>query len=471
MDNKQLYNVPHTYHERTQLRKLIDDFVNAQSFVPPLSMDDLFTLSDRLISEHTLDPAMKGWIMVEINNCIWRDTVASIPYDKRILLLPKCLSNSAKCEADIDEFGLLCRRCNHCSIPDLQDKADSLGMMSIVAEGFTSVITLIENRVVDTVIGVGCLDSLERAFPLLIYNAVPGLAIPLNISGCKDTNVDYAYVDQMISMQSEKEVYLLDYDHLKSTLKAWFSEENLNMIFTNSDDLTSRVACEWLGGDGKRWRPYLLVATYIALTGSKDIPKEVELAAIAVECFHKASLVHDDIEDNDASRYGKQTLHTVYGQAIAINVGDLLLGYGYELLARCGNMELVKVAANAHADLCRGQGMELEWTAAPGPLTTDFVLQVFRLKTVPAFDVSLIMGVICAGGDQTLIDTMHRYSDALGIAYQLLDDLEDGGMGTSIDQPRELAAQYHQEALEALHNITHTELKRLLFRVTAKILK
>lgn len=470
MDDKQIYDVPQTYRERRHLRNLIDDFVNGQPWRPPLSMDDLFNLSDRLISEHMLDPAIKGWIMVEINNCIWRDTVASIPYDKRILLLPKCLSSSSKCKADVDELGLLCHRCNHCSIPVLQDKADSLGMMSMVAEGFTTVIGLIENRVVDTVIGVGCLDSLERAFPLLINNAVPGLAIPLNFSGCKDTDVDYEYVDRMISMQSEKEVCLLDYDYLKSTLKTWFSEENLNTILTDSDDQTSRIAREWLGGDGKRWRPYLLAATYMALTGDKDIPKEVELAAVAVECFHKASLVHDDIEDNDTTRYGKQTVYATYGEAIAINVGDILLGYGYDLLARCGKMELVKVAAKAHIDLCRGQGMELEWIAAGGPLTTDFVLRVFRQKTVPAFDVSLTMGVICAGGDQPLIDNLHRYSDALGIAYQLLDDLEDGGMATSIDSPRELAEQYHREALEALHDITNTELKRLLFRVTQKIL-
>ncbi|MDF9829042.1 polyprenyl synthetase family protein [Parabacteroides sp. PF5-6] len=471
MDNKHIYHIPQPYAERTRLRGLIDHFVHSESLALPLSMDDLSTLSDRLIREHQLDPATKGWIMVEINNGVWRETVASIPYDKRILLLPKCLSNSAHCQAEVDELGLLCHRCQHCSIPNLQDKADELGMMSLVAEGFTSVIGLIENRVVDTVIGVSCLDSLEKAFPLLINNAVPGLAIPLNVAGCKDTEVDYGYVEEMIGMRSEKEVYLLDYDHLKSTLDSWFSMENLNNLLSPADDLTSRVAREWLGGEGKRWRPYLLAATYMALNGKREIPKEVEWAAVAVECFHKASLVHDDIQDNDSTRYGKQTVHALHGEAIAINVGDLLLGYGYQLLARCGNMALIEVAAKAHADLCRGQGMELEWTAAQGPLTTDFVLEVFRLKTVPAFDVSLAMGVHCAGGDQSLIDSLHDYAEALGIAYQLFDDLEDNGMATAIDRPRELAEQYHRQALETLHRIPNTELRRLLFRVTQRILK
>lgn len=519
MDNKQIYNVPQTYEERTRLRNLIDEFVSSQLLGPPLSMDDLSGLSDRLISDNTLEPEMKGWIMVEVNNCVWRETVASIPYDKRILLLPKCLSHSTKCKADVDELGLLCHRCSLCSIPDLQDKADDLGMMSIVAEGFTSVIGLIENRVVDTVIGVGCLDSLERAFPLLINNAVPGLAIPLNISGCKDTNVDYGYVNRMISMLSEKEIHLLDYDHLKSTLKSWFSYENLSALLTGYTDLTSTITKEWLGGDGKRWRPYLLTATYMALSGDKDIPKEVELAAIAVECFHKASLVHDNIQDNDSMRYGKKTVNALYGVPIAINVGDMLLGEGYRLLTGCNNMELLKVASEAHISLCKGQGMELEWSVSPRPLTMDFVLDIFCNKTVPAFDVSLIMGVICAGGDAILQVTLHNYSRALGIAYQLQDDLEDfetdGPLALrpsavlaavceqhaadedfissllQCDNPktfltlpknkpyleealtrvRQMTEQYHREALDALHEITNTELKRLLFRVTKRILK
>lgn len=519
MENKQIYSIPQTHKERDDLRNMIDNFVSSQALVPPLTMDGLSDLSALLINEHALDPGVQGWLMVEINNSIWRETVASIPYDKRILLLPKCLSNSASCRADVDELGLLCHRCNSCSIPGLEDKADSLGMMSMVAEGFTSVIELIENRVVDTVIGVSCLDSLEKAFPLLIDNAVPGLAVPLNIAGCKDTSVDYEYVDRLMSMQSDKEANLLDYDHLKSTLKEWFTKENLAAMLPASylEDQTSRIAMEWLGGDGKRWRPYLLASTYMALSGEKKMPEKVRLAAVAVEYFHKASLVHDDIQDNDTTRYGKQTINATYGVPVAINVGDILLGEGYRLLADCQNMDLLKVTADAHISLCKGQGMELEWSASPRALTMDFVLDIFCNKTVPAFDVSLTMGVICAGNDTKLQATLHNYSRALGIAYQLQDDVEDfdtdepvalrpsavlaalcelqapedfirrllkqdnvkaflklpentGFLEKALARVKRMAEAYHREALDALREITNTELKRLLFRVTKRIL-
>ncbi|MDD3161981.1 MAG: DUF116 domain-containing protein, partial [Bacteroidales bacterium] len=217
MGNTKIHLVPDTLKKRSDLRALIHSFVCNQALIPPLSIEELSDLSDKLMLEHALDIRMKGWMMVEINNRVWMDTVASVPYDKRILLLPKCLSNSSGCEAEVDELGLLCHRCKRCSIPDLQDKAESLGMMSLVAEGFTTVVGLIENRVVDAVIGVSCLDSLEKAFPLLINHAVPGLAIPLNMDGCKDTEVDYHYVSEMMSMRTTTESTLLAYNQIKST--------------------------------------------------------------------------------------------------------------------------------------------------------------------------------------------------------------------------------------------------------------
>lgn len=513
-----IHVVPDTYIQRTNLRSLIHTFVSSQALIPPLSIQELSDLSDRMIQEHTLDSMMKGWMMVEINNRVWMDTVASVPYEKRILLLPKCLSNSTGCEAEIDDLGLLCHRCKRCSIPDLQDKAESLGMMSLVAEGFTTVVGLIENRVVDVVIGVGCLESLEKAFPLLINNAVPGLAIPLNMDGCKDTEVDYHYVSEMMSMQSTTAITLLDYNHIKSTISEWFTADNLTRLLSPTSDQTSHVAIDWLGGDGKRWRPYLLAATYQALSHDTTLPEKIQRAAVAVECFHKASLVHDDIQDNDTERYGKQTVYSAYGVPVAINVGDLLLGEGYRLLAATETIELIKVASEAHISLCRGQGMELEWSLSPSPLTMDFVLEIFCNKTVPAFDVSLIMGVICAGDDQALRNTLHAYSRALGIAYQLLDDIEDFKtddfielrpssilaalceqstdqafvesllqtdnlkaclslpenkplLQAAISRVQQMADHYRDETLSALQSLSNVELKRLLFRVAKRILK
>jgi len=512
------YAVPPSVGQRTDLRKSIGVFVHEKSLQPPLSMDNLAELALEFIENKKLDSELKGWIMVEINNHLWLDTLASIPYEKRILLLPICLRNSKNCKADIDDLGLLCNICNNCTIPDIQTKAEELGMMSLVAEGFTSVVGLIKSGSAEAVIGVSCLDSLEKAFPLLINNAVPGIAVPLNVDGCKDTNVDEDYVYQLMKMKTENKSHLLDYDQLKNTIKSWFETDNLKKALSPSNDHASTIMRTWMGGDGKRWRPYLLTATYMALSGRNEIPQKLQRAAIAIECFHKASLVHDDIQDNDMLRYGKETINAKHGDSIAINIGDLYLGEGYRLLTQCDQMELIKLATDAHIALCKGQGMELEWCKKPRQLSLDEVLDIFCYKTVPAFEVSLLMGAQCVNDDKQLQKTLSEYAKALGIAYQLKDDIEDFDsdepvstrpsailavlcelnpnasfahnllqaqniksyltennhimlLNSAIEKVKSMVEEYHNQSLSVTQEIKNIELKRLLFRVTQSILK
>ena len=102
-----------------------------------------------------------------------------------------------------------------------------------------------------------------------------------------------------------------------------------------------------------------------------ELPDSVKRAAIAIETFHKASLVHDDIEDDDSYRYGQETLHRVHGVGTAINVGDYLIGLGYRLVSRDRKELGAEVAADildkladAHLKLSEGQGAELLWRDA-----------------------------------------------------------------------------------------------------------
>lgn len=513
---RQIYEVPTMLLERMELRKLIAERVGSLKVQPPLSMDDLSAIATQVMEERALPASFSGWLMVEIHNQAWKHFVATIPYERRLLLLPKCLSHSAKCEAEMDEFGLLCHRCGRCVIPSLEQKAEELGMMSLVAEGFTSVVELIKNRVVDCVIGVSCLNSLEKAFPLLISHAVPGMAIPLNYDGCKDTEVDTGYVMELMSMREGEEAYLLDYEQLRREVQQWFAPAHLRKYLLSDEKLTMETALQWMGSDGKRWRPYLLAAAYKALSGKDEVSEDVKRAAIGVECFHKASLVHDDIQDNDETRYGKPTVHVTHGVPMAINIGDALLGEGYRLLSQCTHASLLAEVAQAHVKLCQGQGMELEWSNQPRPVTLEEVLDIFRKKTVPAFEVSLQLGLICAGEELQIRQIFLEFSNALGVAYQLQDDVEDFAgsdklelrpssvlavlcednpgvfieellhsvdikaflnmeehrprLERALERVRALVEVYHQEAIGTLYSLKNVELKRLLFRIIERIL-
>jgi geranylgeranyl pyrophosphate synthase len=95
---------------------------------------------------------------------------------------------------------------------------------------------------------------------------------------------------------------------------------------------------------------------------------------------------------------------------------------------------MLHVAAEGQRELCRGQGTELDWNRAPGVLTPVQVVDIFRRKTAPAFDVALRLGAIAANRHEECEDVIGAYSSALGIAYQIRDDLADfDGTGDSND--------------------------------------
>src|SRR4029434_6206908 len=129
-----------------------------------------------------------------------REQLATIPFERRLLLLPKCLRVESKCPAPFDELGLLCKQCGLCTIQDLQAEAERLGYAVLVSEGSALVMALIHTGKIDA---VTCLSVLERAFPYMESAAIPGVAIPLLQDDCKDTTIDIEWIWDMIHLTSE----------------------------------------------------------------------------------------------------------------------------------------------------------------------------------------------------------------------------------------------------------------------------
>jgi len=282
--------------------------------------------------------------------------------------------------------------------------------------------------------------------------AVPGIAIPLLQDGCANTSVDLDWVWDAIYDNSSDPTRRLNLEQLRGKVEACFSPASLKSVLAPSHSQAEKICLDWLSRGGKRWRPFLAVCTYQALCGGveESLPRELVETAVAVECFHKASLIHDDIEDGDVVRYDGPALHTEHGVPIAINAGDLLLGEGYRLIANLSTGERIRVAmlqaaARGHRDLCVGQGMELAWVCNPRALSCDDVVDIYRKKTAPAFEVALNLGAFLAGAIGELGEVFSQYSEALGVAYQIRDDIEDfcfqpGRSGSWAPQPSLLLA-------------------------------
>lgn len=469
-------SMPPTASERSRILQAVRHYVAEFNPVPPQPAGQLKVLADRVIGRLKCDAIYRDYVGVLINNEIWREQLARVPYERRVLLLPKCPRAENQGPVPCDEAGPPGKQGGLCPLQDLRFEAGRLGYTCLAAEGSAVVLSLIQTGKIEAIVGVSCLSELERAFPYVEAAGIPGVAIPLP-DDCIATSVELDWIWDYLRLTSDDQTRRPDLGALREEVNLWFTPASLDLIMGPAEGETERIARDWLRRAGKRWRPFLTVSAFQALreVPGAALPEDLRKIAVAIECFHKASLIHDDIEDNDAERYGEKTLHEEHGLAVALNAGDLLIGEAYRLLAAAKitaeqKAKMLAVAAAGQRQLCRGQGAELCWSRAPAPLSSLQVLDIFRLKTAPAFEVALHLGALYAGAGihAAVAEIFSAYSEALGIAYQIRDDLSDlGSQGETNDiaglRPSLLLATAHERAtLDAHKAVTDALWRRQL---------
>ncbi len=422
--------VPGERKLRDDIRRVVNDFFVRNGMMPPVSYEYLDKISDQLIHLNGWDIKYRAFVMVCSGNAVWRKVVGTIPYNRRILLLPQCLKSSISCKAGYDQFGLLCENCEKCTIPDYIDEAEKLGYIVLVTEGTTVTTQLVESGKIDAVIGVGCMEVLQKMFDSVQKYSIPAIGIPLLNCGCKDTLGDSKWIkEELYHLNQSNNIQLLNLNQIKIKALSIFDEVQLKAILGISDNEMEAIAIKTLLLGGNRHRVVLAAMAYEAFC-ERPIHEILVRLALSVECFHKASLVHDDIEDNDNLRYGKETIHAEHGIATAINTGDFLIGEGYRLIAEANispetAVQSFKLLSLGHRTLSVGQGTELVSITNGKILSIDQMLKVFEQKTATAFKVSLLLGAIVGGADTKSIEMLDKYSYNIGIAYQILDDMSD----------------------------------------------
>jgi geranylgeranyl diphosphate synthase, type II len=423
-------DVPADITKRGEIRAGIEAYFQENPVMPPVSYDALVGYASSMIESEKWEERYRAFIMVCCGNAIWHPVVGAIPYNRRIFLLPQCLRNVALCKAEQDELGLLCSECGNCSISGFLREAENLGYVAMVTEGTTITTRLIESGKVDAVIGVGCMEVLQRMFDSVSKYSIPGIGIPLVTCGCVSTQADAEWIKQEVyNYREDPSIRLLNLNYLRNKTSSIFGEEQLMRILGAAKNKTETVAFESLLAGGHRLRPFLAVLAYEAFVNEPD-PAVVNMLALSVECFHKASLIHDDIEDNDDTRYGKETIHTRYGVPVAINVGDYLIGEGYRLIAESILpteiiREGIKIVSRGHRSLTIGQGAELMSIRSKEILSLEQMIEVFENKTSAAFKVSLLLGAAVGGASQETIKVLGCFSQYIGTGYQIKDDLSD----------------------------------------------
>lgn len=191
------------------------------------------------------------------------------------------------------------------------------------------------------------------------------------------------------------------------------------------------VTAHLVDAGGKRLRPMLTLAA--ARLMGYDGPYHLHLAA-TVEFIHTATLLHDDVVDESGQRRGRPTANLLWDNKSSVLVGDYLFSRSFQLMVETGSLRVLDILANASATIAEGEVLQL--TAAQD-LSTDEAIyaQVIRGKTAALFSAATEVGGVIAGAPEDDIRALFAYGDALGMAFQVVDDLLDywGGDATGKD--------------------------------------
>ncbi len=243
-------------------------------------------------------------------------------------------------------------------------------------------------------------------------------------------------------------------------------------------------ACE---AGGKRLRPVLLTAFAVLAGGKAD---KVMPFACAIEMLHNYSLVHDDLPcmDNSPLRHGKPSVHTAYGEDMAVLCGDALLNRVFEVVLCADVMQDTEASCRLRASyvlaraagirgMIGGQTIDLENEGKP--ISLDLLEELHRKKTGALLTAACEMGAILGGGDERFIAAAREYGQCVGLCFQLVDDILDvtataaelgkpvGGDAQNekntyvsllgLEETRRLAAKQTEKAIAALDGIDGAE--------------
>ena len=204
-----------------------------------------------------------------------------------------------------------------------------------------------------------------------------------------------------------------DMDRVNALIRARMASEHAPRI--------PEVTAHLVEAGGKRLRPMLTLAAarLCGYTGDHHI----HLAA-TVEFIHTATLLHDDVVDESTQRRGRKTANLLWDNKSSVLVGDYLFSRSFQLMVETGSLRVLDILANASATIAEGEVLQL--TAAQDLRTDEGVyLKVVRGKTAALFSAATEVGGVIAGAPENQVDALRVYGDALGIAFQVVDDLLD----------------------------------------------
>ncbi|MEM1130858.1 MAG: polyprenyl synthetase family protein [Pseudomonadota bacterium] len=187
------------------------------------------------------------------------------------------------------------------------------------------------------------------------------------------------------------------------------------------------VTAHLVEAGGKRLRPMLTLGA-ARLCGYEGV-YHIYLAA-TVEFIHTATLLHDDVVDESNRRRGRPTANLLWDNKSSVLVGDYLFARSFQLMVETGSIRVLDILANASATIAEGEVLQLSAAQSLGT-NEDIYLKIIRGKTAALFSAATEVGGVIADAPEAHITALRDYGDALGIAFQIADDVLDYGGSSS----------------------------------------
>lgn len=185
--------------------------------------------------------------------------------------------------------------------------------------------------------------------------------------------------------------------------------------------LVEKIGDYIISAGGKRLRPLLVLLSGKALGRSGD---DLRLLAATIEFLHTSTLLHDDVVDASGLRRGRATANAQWGNAPSVLVGDFLYARSFEMMVELGSLPVMQIISQATRVIAEGEVLQLT-KIRDASTTEETYMEVIRGKTAMLFEASTHSAAILSGATAEQAEALRQFGDALGIAFQLVDDLLD----------------------------------------------
>jgi octaprenyl-diphosphate synthase len=229
---------------------------------------------------------------------------------------------------------------------------------------------------------------------------------------------------------------------------------------------------------GKRLRPIIVLLAYDSVGGRDGDPLP---AAVAVELAHMESLIHDDIIDGDGVRRNAKAFHVRYGLEMALLSADFILSMILNIATRYSDPRIMSALATATAQMCEGELTERLIGETKKAARSDVYQSIVLKKTASLFEAAATMGARIGGATPADLSALGAYARAVGVAYQIHDDITDWAQSRTIkldlkdthhsqnEYLRERATEFAREAIDSLRPLKSSEAKQHLIQLAERV--